>query len=218
MTAHAGERPAVADHAGSLVQLEFARGVRVHKIRRVAGGLQACDIFAVTSLTTERVLDLAVANQTIRHLRKRRMRYLVGFFQASMTCLAAIARIQVAANVAGRLQIVVLINRQCQQRRHIAHLQMQGVAESGDAEVAGAVRGRGRNLGFPMAFQADFLSGQEVVLNARAGCGRWMTALALEFQLEMQPMRKRRGCPQRGTRAAPREHYLKQSQAAGYPW
>ena len=110
VTAHAGERSSVTDRARGLVQMEFASGVRVHEIRGVAGRLEGGDVLAVGSLTTERVLNPAMANQTVRHLGQCRMRYVVGFFQAPVTRLARVPGVQMAANVARGLQVVVLVD------------------------------------------------------------------------------------------------------------
>ncbi len=79
----------------------------VHEIWGVAGRFQRRDVFGMASLTTERVLDLAMANQAVRHLREGCMGHAIGFFQTPVAGLAGIAGVQMAANIIGGLEVVL---------------------------------------------------------------------------------------------------------------
>src|ERR1017187_8179057 len=92
-----------------------------------------------------------------------------------------------AADVAGRLEVGLLIDGSGQDWRQVAHLEVLGVAEEGDAR-----RRRRRDPGILMALEADRFRGQQVVRRLGAGGGRGLAGGAVEFQREVQLMRKRR--------------------------
>jgi hypothetical protein len=195
VTAHAGERSSVTDRARGLVQMEFASGVRVHEIRGVAGRLEGGDVLAVASLTTERVLNPAMANQTVRHLGEGRMGYAVGFFQTPVAGLARIAVVQVAANIIGGLEVVLPVDSQGEQWRHVPHPQVLSMTEADDT---GGRRRRNLNLNLLVAIQTDFFRGQKVIFDSGATGSSGVALGALQIHLQVEPMRKGRGAP-RGT-------------------
>lgn len=190
MTTQAVESAAMAHRAGGFIQAEFAGSMGVQQVRGMVGGLELGDVvLTVTILATERVIDLIMTNQTIRHLRQCRMRDLVRFLQASMAALAGVGGIEVSADVARRLKIVLPVDGGGDHRRHVGHFQMLGVAEFGNAH-------RGRrgdlDLGLLVAPEAYLFGRQQIVLDLGAG-GSCVTAGAFQLHLEMQAMRKRRG-------------------------
>src|SRR5260370_11330614 len=75
----------------------------------------------MASLTTERVLDLAMANQAVRHLREGCMGHAIGFFQTPVAGLAGIAGVQMAAHIIGGLEVVLFVGSQGQQWLHLPH-------------------------------------------------------------------------------------------------
>ena len=190
MTAHAGEPSSMADRACGIVQMEFAGGVGVHEIRGMVCRFERLDVLAVAGLTTERVLNLAMANQTVRHLRQGRMGYAVGIFQTPVAGHAGIAGVQVAANIIGGLEVVLFVDSQGEQWRHVPHLQVLSVAEAGDTCYR---RRRNLNLRLPMAIQTDFFRGQKVVVDSGATGGSGVAPGALQIHLQVEPMRKGRG-------------------------
>ena len=136
-------------HAGSFVQVQLAGCVLAHETRNVAGRLQL-GVLSVAFLATKRVIDFGMANQAVRHLRHGGRRYLVGFLQSPVAGLTGIAGVQVAADFARRLQIGLSIDSRGDDRRHIAHLEVLGVAEERHPRL-----GRSGNLGVLVAIQAN---------------------------------------------------------------
>src|SRR5215471_8090929 len=98
MTPETPERAPVTDRAGGLVQVQLARGVGRHKVLSVIGRLEV-SVLGVALFATERVLDLAVANQAIRHLRHRGRGHRVGVLQAPMTRLAGVLGVEVSPDI-----------------------------------------------------------------------------------------------------------------------
>lgn len=180
----------MADRACGLVQMEFAGGVGVHEIRGMVCRFERLDVLAVAGLATERVLNLAMANQTVRHLRQGRMGHMVGFLQTPVAGHAGIAGVQVAANLIGGLEVVLLVDSQGEQWRHVPHLQVLSVAEAGDPCYR---RRRNLNLRLPMAIQTDFFRGQKVVVDSGAMGGSGVAPGALQIHPQVEPMRKGRG-------------------------
>src|SRR5947199_4007800 len=101
MAAQAAECAAMTDGAGGLVQVELARTVCAHESGYVAGRLEV-SVGCVALLATERVVDLVVAYQAIRHFRHVRGGNLVALRQTAMTRLARVRGVEMAADVAGR--------------------------------------------------------------------------------------------------------------------
>ena len=110
----------MAHGTGRLIEIQLAGTVKVAEALHVGGGLQFGDV-GVAILATERSFDLSVANQTIRHLWQGGASRLIGFFQASMAGLAGIPRIEMPADIAWGLQVVVVIDRISDEGRHVAH-------------------------------------------------------------------------------------------------
>jgi hypothetical protein len=142
------------------------------------------------------------------------MRHAVGFFQTPVAGLAGIAGVQVAANIIGGLQVVLLVDSQGEQWRHVSHPQVLGVTEAGDT---GGRRRRNLNLSLPMTIQADFFGGQKVILDSDAGGGGGVALRASQIHLQVEPMRKGRGAPNGTTPRAQRKHDPQQFQAPAIP-
>ena len=139
----------------------------------------------VTKLTTVRRIDLGMADQAIRHARQGGFAHDIRLFQSAMACRTGIPAIEVRANVSGRRQVSLGIDGAGQQRRDIAQPQMLRVTE---ARHGG--HGRRRNRDLFVTAQAHFLFRQEIVGGICArGRGR-VTPGALEFHLQVQPVRK----------------------------
>jgi hypothetical protein len=146
------------------------------------------------------------------------MGHAVGLFQTAVAGHAGIARVQVAANIIGRLEVVLLVDGHGEKWRHVSHPQVLSMTEAGDA------RGRGRrnlNLSLlpshPVAIQTDFFRWQKVVFDPGAGGGSRMAPDALQVHLKVEPMRKGRGARQCTTASAQRKHHPQQFQAPAIP-
>src|SRR5215831_1743743 len=98
MTPETPERAPVADRAGALVQVRLAGGVGRHKVLCVIGRLEV-SVLGVAFFATERVLDLTVANQAIRHQRHRARGHRVRLLQAPMTRLAGVFGVEVSPDI-----------------------------------------------------------------------------------------------------------------------
>ena len=83
----------MTDRAGRLVQAQFSGRMRVQEIGRVVGRLQVSAL-SVALFATERIVDLAVADQAIRHLRHRDRPRRVRLCEATMTRLTGVFRVQ----------------------------------------------------------------------------------------------------------------------------
>ena len=148
MTTHARKGTAVANCTSRFVEVQLAGTVGIREMFDMAGGLERC-VLRVTVLATERRIDLSVADQAVGHLRQCRAGHLVGFFEAAMAGLAGVSGIEVAADVAGRLKVGLVINRRRDERRGAPHLQVQGMAE-----LREACDGRRRYIRIFVALQA----------------------------------------------------------------
>ena len=186
MTAQAPEFPAVANDTAGLIEIQFAGSMVAEETRDVAGRLES-GAFGMALLAAKGIIDFGMANQAICHLGHGGKGDLRRLRQAAMAGLAGVRCIQMAADVARRLKVGFLIDGGSQQRRDVAHLEVLGVAEEGDAR-----RRRRRDPGILMALEADRFRGQQVVRCLGAGGGRGVAGGALEFQREVQLMRKRR--------------------------
>ena len=108
----------------------------------------------VAFLAAERVLDLVVAHQAIGHLRHVDLAHGVRFFQAAMASFAGVPGVEMATDVAGVGEVVLLIDRGSENGRDVAHLEMERVAEvrhrgrgwRGDPDLALLVAGGARGF------------------------------------------------------------------------
>lgn len=96
MAAQAGKLASVAHCAGGFVKLELPGSVGVEKICTVVGRLQV-RVLRVAELATERVVDLVVTDQAIRHLGHVGGTHPVGFLHTAMAGFAGISRVQALA-------------------------------------------------------------------------------------------------------------------------
>lgn len=174
----------------------------------MAGGLKL-SVLGVAVFATERRLDLAMAHQAIRHPGHVGWADLIRFLQAAMAGFAGVVRVQVGADAAGRLEIRLVVDGLCQERRHVAHLQVQSMAELDDAD-----RLRWRNHRIVVAIEAHLTRGQQVVLDTGTAGRRGMAGEALQFECQVDTMRKRRS-PTGG--AGPQQQKKDSSQALIYP-
>ena len=143
----------------------------------------------VALLATEGIVDFGVTDQTIGHLGHGGRSDPIGLCQPAMAGLAGIRRVQIAADVARRLEVAPLVDGGGQQRGHVAHFEVLGVAEKGDT---GAWRRGDLDIVIliPVALQADGLRGQQVVGRLGAAGGRRVTGDALQFQREVELVRE----------------------------
>jgi hypothetical protein len=139
----------------------------------MAGGFEG-GVFSVALLATEGIVDFGVADQAIGHLRHCGRCDLIGFPQAAVAGFAGVLGVQVAAYIAGRLEVRLFIDGSSDGLRHVAHFEMLGVAEEGDAGL-----GRRRDLGILVALEADGFRRQQVVRCLGAGGGRGVAGYAL---------------------------------------
>ena len=154
----------------------------------MAGGLERCAL-GVALLAAKWIVDFGVAYQTIGHLRHGGGSDPIGLRQAAVAGLAGIGRVQITADVARRLQIIPLVDGGGKQRRHVAHFEVLSVAEEGDAglEVSGDLD---IVILILVTLPANRFRGQQVVRGLGAGGGGRVTGDALEFQGEVEFMRK----------------------------
>lgn len=186
MAAQAGKPPPVAHRARRFIQLFSGPAVALQIIRRVAGRFQR-RTRRVTGVAAKWVFDFGMTHQAIRHQRQCCRRHSIRLLQAAMTGRARIGGIQIRANIAWRGKIAFRINGPRQQLGDISHLQMLLMAEMRHQCLR-----RRRDGHAVMALHASLLGGQVVVRSLRAGCGGDVTAHALQAQLQMQAMGKRR--------------------------
>ena len=188
VTPKTAEIPAVTDHTTGLVKVQFAGCMVAQETRQVARGFERGSL-SVALFAAEGIVDFGVAYQTIGHLRHGGSGDPIGLRQPAMAGLAGIRRVQVAADVARRLEIVPLVDGGGKQRCHVAHFEVLGVAEEGDA----GLWGRGDLdivILIPVTLQADGLRGQQVVGRLSAGCGRRVTGDALKLEREVELVRE----------------------------
>src|ERR1017187_6062257 len=120
VTPKTAEVPAVTNHATGLVQVQFAGCMVAEETRQMARGFER-GALAVALLAAEGIVDFGVAYQTIGHLRHGGRSDTIGLWQPAMAGLAGIQRVQMAADVARRLQVVPLVDGGGKQRRLVAH-------------------------------------------------------------------------------------------------
>jgi len=176
--------------------MQLAGAVGVHEPLRVAGRLEL-GVLGVAVFATEGWIDLRVADQAIGHLRQGCASDLVGFLQAAVASLAQVFGVQVAADIAGRLEVIAVVDGGGDEGRGAAHLKMQRVAEFGQTRGG---RGRNRDLAILVTREADALRGQEIVLHFGAGRGRGVALHAFEALAQMDAMGKGRGAAGSATR------------------
>ena len=188
VTPKTAEIPAVTNHTTGLVQVQFAGCMVAEETRQMARGFER-GALGVALLATEGIVDFGVAYQTIGHLRHGGRGNPIGLRQPAMAGLAGIRRVQIAANVARRLEVVPLVDGGGKQRRHVAHFEVLGVAKEGDE---GLWRRGDLDIVIliPVTLQADGLRGQQVVGRLGAAGGRRVTGDALQFQREVEFMRE----------------------------
>ena len=109
-----------------------------------------------------------------------------------------------STDVAGRLEVVILVDCGCDHRSRIAHFEMLLVAEMNHPGGRGT-----RDVGRLVASLADLLIRQEVVFGFRAGGRRRMAPRALELELQVQFMRKGSGIRSRAPDPNPRRNERK---------
>jgi len=157
VTAQAAEIRPVADGATGFVEVEVACAMCAHETLYVIGRLEVI-AFRMTLFAAERIVDLAMADQAVRHPGHVDSGDLRTLVQGSMTGLARVCTVQVAADIAGWLKVQLLIDCNRQDRRHIPHSQVLLVAKMSP------YGGRGTSdLARLVAGLARFLGGQQVV-------------------------------------------------------
>jgi hypothetical protein len=157
VTSQTSEIPPVTNHTTGLIQVQFAGGMVAEETGQMAGGLER-GVLGVALLATEGIVDFGVTHQTIGHLGHGGGGDPVRLQQSAMAGLAGILRVQMAADVARRLEVVLLVDGGGKKWRQVAHLEVQGVVETGDAG-----RWRRRDLSILVALEADGFRGQQVV-------------------------------------------------------
>ena len=169
MATQAAEVAAVANDATRFVEVELAGGVVADEVGGMADRFEV-GVFGVTLLATKGVIDIAMADNAIRHLRHGGSAGLLGFGEAAVASLARIAGVEVTADVPGGLKVGLLVDGGSSERRQITHFEVQGVIERFDAGLTG----RG-NVTVLMAWCAHGFSGQQIVGGQGAGDG-WSVA------------------------------------------
>ena len=197
MAAHAGERPAVAHRAGSLVQVHFSGAVQVQEMFHVIGRFQEGCVLHVAVLAGEGILDVRMAHQAIGHFRQRGMRHLVGFFQTAVAGFAWIVGIQVPPDVIGWLEVILGVDGLGQEGRRIAHFQVQRVAEL--VYQRRWLSGNDRQLRFRMAAKTHLPGREKIILRPRTGCRSGMALRTIQAHPQMYPVGKGRGSLCRAT-------------------
>ena len=187
MASHACELAAVADGAGCFVELGVSAVVRVEKIRRVIGRLERRAL-GVAELATEGIVDLAMADQAVGHLRKIRAGQHGRLLHAAVAGSARVAAIEMPADIARRRQISLRIDRRADHRREIAHSEMLLMIETLEER-----RPRLSDARFFVASEADRGGREVVIFHTRR---RWNGSVAGDAgqpgrQFQMQLMRKR---------------------------
>src|ERR1035441_6073138 len=132
VTPETAETSAVTDHTTGLVEVQFAGCIVAQETRQMARRFERRAL-GVALLATEGIVDFGVAYQTIGHLRHGGGGDAIGLRQPAMAGLAGIRRVQMAADVARRLEIVPLVDGGGKLRGHVAQFEVTGVAEEGDA-------------------------------------------------------------------------------------
>ena len=157
----------MTNHATGLVQVQFTGGMVAEETGQMAGGFER-GVLGVALLAAEGIVDFSVTDDAIGHLGHGSRSDLVGFLQTAMARLAGVLGVQMAADVAWRLEVALLVDSSGQNRRNVAHLEVLGVAERSDTGL-----GRLRDQSILVAGEADGLSGQEIIgrFGAGGGCG-----------------------------------------------
>jgi len=153
----AAEVAAVANDATRFVEVELAGGVVADEVGGMADRFEV-GVFGVTLLATKGVIDIAMADNAIRHLRHGGSAGLLGFGEAAVASLARIAGVEVTADVPGGLKVGLLVDGGSNERRQITHFEVQGVIEGRDA----VWWGRG-DVAVLVAGGAGGFGGQEIV-------------------------------------------------------
>ena len=190
MTAQAAKSLPMADRAAWLIEVHLARAVGRDETFYVTGGLEVI-VLGVALFATERIVDLVVADDAVRHLRHVEGGNLVALRQSAMAGVAGVLRIEVPADVARGLQIGLLIDGGRNHRSDVAHLEMLLVAEMSHPG------GRwSRDLHRGVATGADLLIRKQVVgrLRARAHFGVTRHAFHLQFDVKLMGKRGGAGC------------------------
>lgn len=177
----------MAQRASRFVQVHVCFAVQVHEVGHVAGGFELCHI-GMAVLACEGRFDLRVAHETVRHLGQGGARHLVRLFESPVASLARVGGIEVPADVAGRLQVSLVVDGRSDVTRSIAHLQMERVAEFGNAS-----RRRRGDLGVLVTLQTDPLGGQQVIFHSRTGRRGAVAIEASQPDLQVRTMREWRG-------------------------
>lgn len=187
MTAEAAEIGTVADSATGLVEVQVARAVGAHESSYMADRFEVI-AFSVALFATERVVDLAVANEAVGHFGHVEGGDLGTFFQGSMTGMAGVSSVQVAADIARGLEVLFLVDGGGDGGGQVAHFEVLQVAEMSHRGGRGT-----RDVARFVAGLAGFWAGEQVVGWGCTGGGCSVTGGALNLQLEMELMRKGRG-------------------------
>lgn len=110
--------------AGRLIEVQLAGAVVREEPLVMARRLKDHRLGVASGATVGRV-DLSVADQAIGHLRQRRPRHRFALFHPAMAGGAwRLCVVEVAADVAGRGQVGLVVDRTCNQLRDVAELQM----------------------------------------------------------------------------------------------
>lgn len=187
MTTQAAEIAAVADDATGLIQVELAGGVIAEEAGHVTGGFEL-GVLGVALLAAEGIIDIGVADDAIGHTGHGGGGDLIGLVQAAMAGLAGVLGIQVAADIADRPEVSLLIDGIGNHWRDVAHLEMQHVRERGEAGD-----GRSGDLDIRVAGTANGFDGQQVVGHLGAAGSRGVTGDTLQVEAEVEFVRKGRG-------------------------
>ena len=197
MTAQTAEPRPVADRATRFIKVHLAGTVGRDESFYVTGRFEVI-VLGVALLATERVVDLVVADDAVRHFRHVERRNLGAVRHSAMAGIAGVVRVEVLSDIARRLEIGFLVDRLGDHRCDVAHLEMLLVAE-----MSHPGGWRIRNLPRLVARPAGFLFGQQIVRRSGAGGSRRVARAAARFQFQVELMRKGRGIR---CRAPDRDH------------
>ena len=187
MAAHAGKAPAVARLTSELVETHFAAGVFVDEVAGMVCGLEL-EIAGVALLATEGIVDLVVANETIRHTRQMELRIrLLGLSEPAVAPRTGVPGDQASANVTHVSEILAAVDCLGDALGCIAQRQVLPVVEPEDA-LGGRPVGEGRGVNYwsglsVVAGGAQLLLGKVMVRGGSAALGRGMAERAIEPDL-----------------------------------
>ena len=140
MATEATESSPMADRASGLIESHFARRMPVKKVRRVIDGLQL-HVRGMALFAGERIVNLVVTDQAVRHPGKARKRDRFRFFHAPMASGAGRFGVEMPADIAGRRKVLAGVHGGGDHRREVAEPGMQGMIEMRYGEPGRALDG-----------------------------------------------------------------------------